>query len=99
MGWPEEERKVLRDHIQNGKLTHLPTRQRKMAVILRWLATLFQPSVLYSEAEVNQIIKKVYEKDYVSIRRDLIDMGYLRRERGRGKYWLAPAEDEASSRR
>jgi hypothetical protein len=38
---------------------------------------------------VNAILKSVYEPDFVSLRRDLVDFGYLRRERGGGKYWLA----------
>jgi hypothetical protein len=95
LDWPEEERKVLQDYTMNGKLIRLPGKQKKNGIILRWLATLFHPGALYSEAEVNNIIKNVYEEDFVSLRRDLIDMGYLRRERGGGKYWLAPIEDEA----
>ncbi len=97
LDWPEEDRKVLRDYTRNGKLSQLPAKQKKMKVILHWLTTFFQPGVLYSEAEVNQIIKNVYEEDYVSLRRDLIDMGYLRRERGGGKYWRAPESEELIS--
>jgi predicted transcriptional regulator len=96
LGWPEEDRKVLRGHTQNGKLTHLPTRKKKQLVVLRWLTTLFQPDTFYTEEEVNDVIKAVYEEDYVGLRRDLIDMGYLRRERGGGKYWLTPAEDTSA---
>jgi hypothetical protein len=96
LDWPEEDRKVLRGHTQNGKLMHLPTRQKKQLVILRWLTTLFQPDTFYTEEEVNDIIKDVYEEDYVGLRRDMIDMGYLRRERGGGKYWLTQAEDESA---
>ena len=33
-----------------------------MLVILRWLATFFQPDRLYSEAEVNAVLKAVYEE-------------------------------------
>ena len=94
LGWPEEDCKVLRYHTQNGKLTRLPTKQAKLLVILHWLATLFRPGTLYTEVEVNNIIRAVYEEDYVGLRRDLVDMGYLRRERGGGKYWLAPAETD-----
>jgi len=94
LDWPEEDLKVLRGHTQSGKLTHLPTRQKKQLVVLRWLTTLFQSDTFYTEVEVNDIIKAVYEEDYVGLRRDLIDMGYLRRERGGGKYWLTPAGDE-----
>ena len=88
LGWDAEDQQVLREHTASGVLTHLPGKQKKMAVILRWLASLFQPDQLYSEAEVNEMLKAKYAEDYVSLRRDMIDLGYLRRERGGGKYWL-----------
>ena len=94
LGWSEEDQKVLKSHTQNGKLVRLPAKQKKMLVILRWLAGLFEAGKFYSETEVNQIIRNVHEDDYVGLRRELIDMGYLRRERGGGKYWLTPAENE-----
>lgn len=92
LGWDASDQQVLRDYTFGSKLARLPTKQKKLLVILRWLATLFVPDRQYSEAEVNTILKAAYEQDFVSLRRDLVDYGYLRRERGGGKYWLAPAE-------
>jgi len=94
LGWDEEEQEVLREYTVNGKLIRIPAKQKKWLVVLRWLATLFEADKLYTEPEVNAILKQAYEHDFVSLRRDLIDFGYLRRERGGGKYWLAPAGDE-----
>ena len=94
LGWPEEDQKVLRDYTVNGKLTRLPNKQKKTLVVLRWLATRFEPGRMYSEPEVNAIIKEIFPADIASLRRDLIDFGYLRREKGGGKYWLAPDEEE-----
>jgi hypothetical protein len=94
-GWSDPDQQVLREHILGGQLTHLPAKRKKMLVILRWLATLFEPEQFYSEAQINELLKKVYAEDYVSLRRDLVDMGYLRRERGGGKYWLAPLESSS----
>lgn len=94
LGWEAEDARVLRDYTRGGKLTRLPMKRKKTLVVLRWLATLFEVGRMYSEAEVNEVIKGVYAADYVSLRRDLIDTGYLRRERGGGKYW-AEAEDAA----
>lgn len=95
LGWEQFDREVLKEYTVNGCIKQLPTKQKKFLVILRWLATFFKPDTMYSEPEVNAILKAVYEFDYVSLRRDLISMGYLRRERGGGKYWLAPAEQDA----
>jgi predicted transcriptional regulator len=92
LGWDAADQKVLRDYTQGRQLVRLPSKRGKTQVILRWLATLFEPERLYNEAEVNEIIKAVYVEDFVSLRRDLIDMGYLRREMGGGKYWRTPAD-------
>jgi hypothetical protein len=92
LGWSLEDQQILREHTLGRQLTHLPARQKKTLVVIRWLATFFEPERLYTEAEVNEVIKSVYAEDYVSLRRDLVDLGYLRRERGGGKYWLTPAD-------
>jgi hypothetical protein len=94
LGWDEADAQILREHTAGPRLTHLPNKQKKTLVILRWLAGLFQTGRLYTEAEVNTVLKTVYAEDFVSLRRDLIDYGYMRRERGGGKYWLAPFESE-----
>lgn len=93
LGWDAADQQALRDHTENGQLTRLPSKQKKLIVVLRWLATLFKPDTLYTEPEVNAILKAVYPEDHVSLRRDLVDFGYLRRERGGGKYWLTPADE------
>jgi predicted transcriptional regulator len=90
---PEWDRKVLRDYTADGRLEQIPSRQKKLLVILRWLATRFQPDIMYSEREVNAILTQCHE-DFATLRRELVDFGFLRRERGGGKYWLTP-EDEA----
>ncbi len=89
-GWDPWEEQVLQKFLLNGQLTRMPAKHKKMTVILRWLATLFQAGRIYSEAEVNEILKMVYASDFVSLRRALIDEDYLQRERSGGNYWLAP---------
>ena len=94
LDWDPADAQILRDHTLNGKITRLPVRQqKKLIVILRWLATLFQADRFYTEPEVNAILKGVFPSDHVSLRRDMVDCGYLRRERDGGRYWLTPAEE------
>jgi DNA-binding HxlR family transcriptional regulator len=93
LGWDEKAQKVLREHTVNGRLVKIPAKQKKLIVVLRWLATKFEAEKMYTEPEVNAVIKAVDDEDFVMLRRELVDFGYLRRERGGGKYWLAPAED------
>ena len=94
LDWREDDKKVLRDNTEFGRLLRFPAKRKKQLVILRWVATLFEADRYYSEKEVNEVISTVYADDFVTLRRDLVDMGYLRRERGGGRYWLTP-EDEA----
>ncbi len=93
LDWSDEDKTILDHHTVNGRLTRLPRKPKKTLVILRWLVTLFQPETAYTEKQVNAILKDVYKPDFVSLRRDLVDYGYLRRERGGGKYWLAPDDE------
>ncbi len=87
-----DDRKVLADCTFNGRLTHIPAKQKKLLVVLRWLTTQFEPERTYTEQEVNAVIKPIHE-DYAGLRRDLISFGYLRRERGGGAYWLTPVDE------
>lgn len=84
--------KTLRDCTENQRLTHIPRKRAKLLAVLRWLSLQFIPKRTYTEKEVNRVIEAFYV-DYASLRRDLVDFGYLRRERGGSKYWLTP-EDE-----
>lgn len=91
LGWDDEAKKVLYTYTSNGRLQQFPKKQKKLLVILRWLATLFQPAESYSEEEVSAILADVHE-DYASLRRYLVEYGFMHRERGGGDYWLAPED-------
>lgn len=92
LGWDEEDLQVLRDYTSNKRLTSLPSKRKKLFVVLRWLASHFEADKLYTEPEVNAVLKAAYAHDFVSLRRDLVDFGYMRRERDGTKYWLGGKE-------
>lgn len=92
LDWDEADKKILRDHFAGHQLKQIPTKEKKWIVILRWLATQFEPGIRYTEKQVNAILTPINE-DYAQMRRDLIGFGFMRRERGGGDYWLTP-EDE-----
>lgn len=94
LDWSDEDKKILRAHVQNGVLISLPLKPKRTDVILRWVITKFDSQRHYTEAEVNEVLKVIYKQDYVSIRRDLVDYGYLRRERGGGDYWVTPENEK-----
>lgn len=92
LDWNEADKKVLRDYTNQGKLLQLPVKEKKWLVVLRWIAGLFEPDVRYSEKQINAMITPIHA-DYATIRRNLVEYGFMRRERGGGDYWLAPEED------
>jgi hypothetical protein len=79
-----------RDHIlravfnKQGRLTSWPNKTPVMRVMLEAVQTRFAPDRVYSEQEVNVILREVHD-DYCILRRALVDYGYLGRDHGR--YW------------
>lgn len=86
LGLDAESRKVLVDYTSGQRLKSIPTKLKKLQVVLVWLATLFETDRLYTEAEVNAILREHHE-DYARLRRELIEAGYLARERDGRHYW------------
>jgi DNA-binding transcriptional ArsR family regulator len=79
------ERKVLADFLgRDGRLKEIPAQQKKRDVVLRYILNQFQPEERYSEKQVNGIIKRFHD-DTASIRRAMVDNGWLKRESG--IYW------------
>jgi predicted transcriptional regulator len=77
-------RKVMANYVDNGRIKQIPTQLKKLEVIIRWLAKLFEPGRTYTEKQVNEILKK-HNEDYATLRRELVDMGFLARKNG--TYW------------
>lgn len=91
----EQDRAQLREMTFNGKLEQLPNlrhKRYKVTLVMRWLASMFAHDTQYTEKEVNTILKTAHE-DFASLRRYMVDMGYLQRSRDGAQYWRAP-EDE-----
>lgn len=91
---PYRER-VLRSFLQNGRLIHLPAQRKKRDVVLRELATLFEPGRTYAEREVNGVLGELHP-DFFTLRRELVGLGLLAREKG--VYWrvVGGAGEEAA---
>ena len=92
LDWDPADKKTLRDYTIDGRLARLPMKEKKWLVILRWLATRFEPDMRYTEKQVNAILTEIHA-DYAVLRRNLVDYGFMRRERGGGNYWLAPENE------
>jgi DNA-binding transcriptional ArsR family regulator len=88
---PAFEAKVLRAFVVDGRLISIPAQEKKRQVLLRYLAeTVFEPARPYPEKEVNQRLA-VLHPDVASLRRHLVDGGYMRR--AAGIYELRPIQE------
>jgi hypothetical protein len=77
-GW---EQKTIRDFVKDGRLIEIPASRKKRLVILGWLATYFEPYTDFPERDVNDILAR-YHPDFATLRRDLVDYGFLMRDHG-----------------
>ncbi|WP_297428064.1 DUF2087 domain-containing protein [Clostridium sp.] len=69
------------------QLKSFPTKEKRKIVVLRKISTLFDSDKRYSEKEVNEILKQVYD-DIATIRRYLIQYGFMERTKDCKEYWL-----------
>ncbi len=89
-GWTAEEAEVLGRFFSGGRLTSIPGAHGKRLVVLERLAQEFAPGLRYAEPEVNFALQ-MYHPDYASLRRHLVDEGFL--SRADGVYWRTGGRD------
>jgi hypothetical protein len=86
----EEEDKVIESVFESLDplvLKVFSAKEKKKLVILRKIAAQFKRGVSYSEKEVNSILEPIYE-DYATVRRYLIEYGFMERTLDCKEYWL-----------
>lgn len=73
---------------ETGLLKQYPAKKPVREIVLQRFANLFESGRDYSEKEVNQIIReRIVFSDVELIRRELIEHGFLNRERDGSRYW------------
>jgi hypothetical protein len=80
----DDEARVLRSFVRDGRLLSMPASHSKRQIVLDHIAQSFDPGVRYTEKQVNAILVSWYE-DTATVRRYLVDGGFLSRESG--EYW------------
>lgn len=70
-----------------GRLTALPRKEKRKIIVLSHISKKFENTMNYTEKEVNDILKKV-DADYVTLRRYLIEYGFLNRTDDCSRYWV-----------
>lgn len=76
-----ERAKVLRDFFDGERLRQIPAQRKRRVIVLQHLLERFHPGQDYAEREVNALLKTAHE-DVATLRRELVDYGYLTRAAG-----------------
>ena len=76
-----EDDAVIRAFFDGPRLRRLPAARKKRVTVLRRLLELFEPQRDYPEREVNDLLRLAHE-DVASLRRELVDYGFMVRDRG-----------------
>jgi hypothetical protein len=86
----EENEKFLKKYFPegtDGPLSEFPVKEKRKIAILRNLIKRFDKERKYTEKEVNEILKNAYH-DYVTLRRYLIEYGFMDRIKDGSSYWV-----------
>jgi hypothetical protein len=86
----DEVEKVLKKYFPNGTdgtLSTFTLKEKHKLVVLREISKRFRSERMYTEKEVNEILLSAFD-DYVTLRRYLIEYGFLDRKPDGSQYWL-----------
>ncbi len=72
---------VIRAFFDGPRLRQLPASRKKRVIVLRRLLERFEPGRSYPEPEVNDLLRLAND-DVASLRRELVDYGFMTRDRG-----------------
>lgn len=86
--------KVLRNFFDGERLKEIPAQRKRRVIVLQHLLERFKPGREYTEREVNDLLRPAHP-DVATLRRELVDYGYL--ERQSGIYHLARGTPERSA--
>lgn len=76
----QERKKTLATYMDdNGALKQFPAKEKKKIIILKEIMNQFKKNTDYSESEVNKVLKRIFEEDYPTLRRALIEYGFMER--------------------
>jgi DNA-binding CsgD family transcriptional regulator len=73
--------RVLANFFEGQQLKSIPARRKQRVIVLQHLLERFDPARTYSEPEVNDLLRIAHD-DVATLRRELVDYGYMERERG-----------------
>ncbi|MFZ5352014.1 MAG: DUF2087 domain-containing protein [Bacillota bacterium] len=97
----QESEKVLDKYFNKDSdrtLKSFNMKEKNKLIVLKEIAKRFEAGRTYHEKEINEILMKVYE-DHVTLRRYLVEYGFLDREQDGSRYWLKEVFNEKGDRK
>jgi len=74
-------KQVFKTFFKNGVLLQIPTQNRKKDVVLQKVATRLQAGKMYSDDELNVILKKLYS-DFEKLKKELLASRFVKTTKG-----------------
>ncbi len=76
----QERKKTIETYMdENGAVKQFPAREKKKIILLGEIIKNFKADTEYTEMEVNKVLRRIYAFDYPTIRRALIEYGFMDR--------------------
>ena len=91
-----ESHPALRAFTRGGSVETMPARLARRRVLLNEVALAFEPGERYPEPEVDDFLRRIHS-DHATLRRYLVDEGFL--DRDGGLYWRTGGSHEAAAHR
>jgi len=82
----EERAALVAKCMPKGRLEKFPLKEKARLAVVEHISSLFQSGVVYTEKQVDQILKGVAD-DHTKARRYLVDYQYLHRKNDGSAYW------------
>ncbi|MEG0383446.1 MAG: DUF2087 domain-containing protein [Solibacillus sp.] len=86
----DEKKKVLETYFKEGlegPISTFPSKEKRKIILLQQIMTNFEAGKKYLEKELNDILKPIFS-DYVTVRRYLIQYGFMERTDDCTFYWV-----------
>ncbi|OOM70883.1 bacterial regulatory protein, luxR family [Clostridium puniceum] len=84
----KEKDDVIKAYMDENKgLKNYPAKEKKKIIVLEEIVKNFTKEKTYSEKEINRILSRIYG-DYATIRRALIEYGFIERSNDCTSYWV-----------
>ena len=84
-----EKARIIKTYVESAEplvIKAFPVKEKRKLILLDLIARHFAPDRVYSEKEVNEIVRPIFH-DFATIRRYLIEYGYLDRTSNGSAYW------------